>query len=86
MARHEGSLNAASLCQNIAKHLKETGRAYLVYRPNRLNDLEKCFNENNLYIKNYQLVYDTRKSEAKSVLIEVTFEKVEKNQLENQYI
>ena len=40
MARHEGSLNAASLCANIAKHLKDTGRAYLVYRPNRLNDLE----------------------------------------------
>ena len=86
MARHEGSLNAASLCANIAKHLKDTGRAYLVYRPNRLKDLEKYFNENNLYISNYQLVFDHRKSEAKSVLIEVTFEKKEKQMLDNQYI
>ena len=86
MARHEGSLNASSLCANIAKHLKENGRAYLVYRPNRLKDLEKYFNENNLYISNYQLVFDNRKSEAKSVLIEVTFEKKEKQMLDNQYI
>ena len=86
MARHEGSLNASSLCANIAKHLKANGRAYLVYRPNRLKDLEKYFNENNLYISNYQLVFDHRKSEAKSVLIEVTFEKKEKQMLDNQYI
>ena len=86
MARHEGSLNASSLCANIAKHLKENGRAYLVYRPNRLKDLEKYFNENNLYISNYQLVFDHIKSEAKSVLIEVTFEKKEKQMLDNQYI
>ena len=86
MARHEGTLNAASLCENIAKHLKENGRAYLVYRPNRLSDLEKHFNNFNLYIKEYQLVYDKRKEEAKSVLIEVTFEKFKKQQLENQYI
>ena len=86
MARHEGSLTLASLCVSIAKHLKVTGRAYLVYRPNRLNDLEKCLNENNLYIKNYQLVYDHRKIEAKSVLIEISYEKADKIQLENQYI
>ena len=86
MARHEGSLTLASLCVSIAKHLKVTGRAYLVYRPNRLNDLEKCLNENNLYIRNYQLVYDHRKIEAKSVLIEISYEKADKIQLENQYI
>ena len=58
IARHEGSLTAASLCKSIAKHLNSNGRAYLVYRPNRLNDLEKCLNENNLYIQNYQDIYN----------------------------
>ena len=86
LARHEGTLTLSSLCENIAKHLSKTGRAYLVYRPIRLKDLEKSLNENNLYIKEYQLVYDTRKIEAKSVLIEITFNKCEKVQLEDQYI
>ena len=86
LARHEGSLTLNSLCENIAKHLKETGRAYLVYRPNRLNQLEEAFNKNNLYIKNYQLVYDHRKSEAKSVLVEVSFDKVNKTKLEDKII
>ena len=86
LARHEGSLNLNSLCENIALHLKETGRAYLVYRPNRLKQLEEAFNKHNLFIKEYQLVYDHRKSEAKSVLVELTFEKLEKQMLDNQYI
>ena len=86
LARHEGTLNLSSLCENIAKHLSINGRAYLVYRPIRLKDLEKSLNENNLYIKEYQLVYDTRKKEAKSVLVEITFNKCEKVQLEDQYI
>lgn len=86
LARHEGTLTISSLCENIAKHLKDTGRAYLVYRPNRLKDLEKSLNEYNLYIKEYQLVYDTRKIEAKSVLVEITFTKCEKVQLEDKYI
>ena len=86
LARHEGTLNLSSLCENIAKHLSINGRAYLVYRPIRLNDLEKSLNENNLYIKEYQFVYDTRKKEAKSVLVEITFNQCEKVQLEDQYI
>ena len=42
--------------------------------------------KHNLFIKEYQLVYDHRKSEAKSVLVELTFEKLEKQMLDNQYI
>ena len=49
-------------------------------------ELEQRLNEVNLYIKEFQLVYDTRKKEAKSVLVEITFEKVEKNQLEDKFI
>ncbi len=86
MARHEGSLTLSSLAESISKHLNVTGRAYLVYRPNRLKQLEEAFNKHNLFIKEYQLVYDHRKSEAKSVLVELTFEKLEKQMLDNQYI
>lgn len=86
LARHEGTLNLKSLCESIARLLKDTGKAYLVYRPSRLTELEQRLNEVNLYIKEFQLVYDTRKKEAKSVLVEITFEKGEKNQLEDKFI
>ena len=66
--------------------LKDTGKAYLVYRPSRLLELEKRLNEVNLYINEFQLVYDSRKKEAKSVLVEIVFNKVDKKQLEDKYI
>lgn len=86
LARHEGTLNLKSLCEVIARLLKDTGKAYLVYRPSRLLELEKRLNEVDLYINEYQLVYDTRKKEAKSVLVEIVFNKVDKKQLEDKYI
>ena len=86
LARHEGTLTLASLCENIAKHLKETGRAYLVYRPNRFKALQECLKENGLYINEYQLVYDNRKQEAKSLLVEISFNNIETKQLENKII
>ena len=58
----------------------------MVYRPSRLLELEKRLNEVNLYINEFQLVYDTRKKEAKSVLVEIVFNKVDKKQLEDKYI
>ena len=86
LARHEGTLNLKSLCEVIARLLKDTGKAYLVYRPSRLLELEKRINEVNLYINEFQLVYDSRKKEAKSVLVEIVFNKVDKKQLEDKYI
>lgn len=86
LARHEGTLNLKSLCEAMARLLNENGRAYLVYRPNRLSQLEKTLNENKLYIDKYQLVYDTRKKEAKSVLVEISFINKVKLQLEDKYI
>ena len=58
----------------------------MVYRPNRLNELEKRLNENNLYINEFQLVYDIRKKEAKSVLVKASFENIPKKELENKII
>ena len=86
LARHEGTLNLKSLCEVIARLLKDTGKAYLVYRPSRLLELEKRLNEVNLYINEFQLVYDSRKKEAKRVLVEIVLNKGDKKQLEDKYI
>ena len=73
LARHEGTLNLSSLCKGIKTHLKEDGRAYLVYRPDKLVALNKELNKNDLFIKCIQYVFDHRKTEAKSILLEITF-------------
>ena len=86
IARHEEMLDLKSLCASIANNLKKEGRVYLVHRPNRLNDIEKNLNEVGLYINEYQLVYDYRKKDAKSLLIEASFNKGLKIQLDNKVI
>ena len=86
IARHEEMLDLKSLCVSIANNLKEDGKVYLVHRPNRLDDIEKNLNEVGLYINEYQLVYDYRKKEAKSVLIKASFNKDLKIKLDNKII
>ena len=86
IARHEEMLDLKSLCASIANNLKEDGKVYLVHRPNRLDDIEKNLNEVGLYINEYQLVYDYRKKEAKSVLIKASFNKDLKIKLDNKII
>ena len=86
IARHEEMLDLKSLCVSIANNLKEDGKVYLVHRPNRLNDIEKNLNEVGLYINEYQLVYDYRKKEAKSLLIKASFNKDLKIKLDNKII
>lgn len=84
IARHEEMLDLKSLCASIANNLKEDGKVYLVHRPNRLDDIEKNLNEVGLYINEYQLVYDYRKKEAKSLLIKASFNKDLKIKLDNK--
>lgn len=86
IARHEEMLDLKSLCASIANNLKEVGKVYLVHRPNRLDDIEKNLNEVGLYINEYQLVYDYRKKEAKSLLIKASFNKDLKIKLDNKII
>ena len=86
IARHEEMLDLKSLCASIANNLKEDGKVYLVHRPNRLDDIEKNLNEVGLYINEYQLVYDYRKKEAKSLLIKASFNKDLKIKLDNKII
>ena len=86
IARHEEYLPLKNLCESFKKNLNENGNIYLVYRPSRLNELEKNLNENNLFINHFQFVYDYRKSEAKSVLVHASFKNTNKIQLENKII
>ena len=74
------------LCYSFSKNLKEDGIIYLVYRPSRLNELERKLNDNKLYINEYQMVYDIRKKEAKSVLVKASFQNIEKIKLEDKII
>lgn len=85
-ARHEKYLNLEGLCKGISKNLKNTGRIYLVYKAFRFLELEKFLNKYNLYINKYQIVYDSLKKNPKSVLVEASFVKTEKEQLENLVI
>lgn len=86
LARHEGSLNLKSLCIGIKNHLKENGRAYLVYRPDKLNILNQTLNESNLYINKLQYVFDHRKKEPKSILVEISSSNIQMENLPNKII
>ena len=86
IARHEEYLPLNDLCYSFSKNLKEDGIIYLVYRPSRLNELERKLNDNKLYINEYQMVYDIRKKEAKSVLVKASFQNIEKIKLEDKII
>lgn len=86
IARHEEMLDLHSLCKSVANNLKENGKFYMVHRPNRLNDIENNLNQFNLYVEEYQYVYDVRKKEAKSLLIKASFNEKEKIKLINKFI
>ena len=70
IARHEFFLPLSELFCKIRLSLKENGRLYMVHRSERLADLMEECRKNRLEIKTLQLVYDARKEQAVSVLIE----------------
>lgn len=74
MARFEITLSLSELCFHAARLLKSNGRLYLVHRPNRLNDLFQCLQENRFAVRRFAVAYDARDKEAKSVLIEAVLD------------
>ncbi len=86
IARHEGNLNIANLCSSLKECLKDDGVVYLVYRVDRLKELEKELNKNSLYINEIQYVYNKVKEKPKSVLIKASFKKTTQIILNNKYI
>lgn len=86
IARHEDMLSLDELCNNIPKHLKENGRLYMVYRPNRLEELRKKLKNNGLYINEFQYVYDKKINKLRSVLIFASYVDKQSIQLDDLYI
>ena len=58
----------------------------MVYRPNRFNELNKRLNENNMFINEYQNVYDKNTKKHRSVLVFASFNNTNIHQLEDQYV
>lgn len=86
IARHEDKLTLKQLCETLPKHLSSNGRIYLVYRPNRFSELNKYLNLNNLYINEYQDVYDKSTNKHRSVLVFASFNNIKMKKLEDLYI
>ena len=77
IARHEVCLTLEELFDSIARLLKNTGRAYLVHRYTRTEDITKLAHQRNLYVNRIGKVYDTRIQDYTSVLLEISFQKSE---------
>lgn len=86
IARHEEHLTLNELASSIVKNLKKDGLVFLVYRYAFFEKLENTLNQVGLFIQYYQVVYDHRKKEPKSLLICASFKKVKKMKLEDQII
>jgi len=77
VARHEVCLTLEELFDSINNLLKKTGRAYLVHRYTRIDDIVKVMNKRNLYLSRINKVYDTRIENYTSVLLEISFQESE---------
>lgn len=86
IARHEQMLTLKDLCKGIKDNLKESGRLYMVHRPNRLNEISNELNKNGLYIDYYQQVFDKNTNKNRSVLICASYTKKEGKRIEDLYI
>ena len=86
IARHENSLTIESLCKALKQNLKENGVIYLIYKANRIDELEKELNNNSLYINELQYVYSKVKPNPKSVLVKASFNNNGKIIQDNKYI
>lgn len=69
-ARHDDFLSVEDLAESCQRLLKDNGRVFLVYRPDALMKLIHAFEKQNLHPKRLRVVYGSRNSVAKSVLVE----------------
>ena len=72
-ARHEISLTLRDAAVIARRSLKEGGRLYVCYRPERLDNIFSCFEENELKIKRIRFVRRSSDSEPWLVLVEARY-------------
>lgn len=70
ISRHENGLNISNLCLIAKKILKNKGRLLIVQRPDRLIDIIKEMQQNNIEPKRMQLIYPRQGKEPNIMLIE----------------
>lgn len=70
LGRIEENLTLEELAFHANRLLKSNGRFYMVHRIHRLNDIFTYLLKNHFHVKTFQIAYDSRDKQAKSVLIE----------------
>lgn len=70
IARHELELNLNQWVQKADRLLKQKGRLYIVYRPNRLDDLMESLLTHHFAVHRMKFVYPKEGANANIVLIE----------------
>ena len=74
IARHECYLTLDTLCESVARNLKEKGRFYLVHRADRIVDILTKLREHDLEVKTIQMIRDENNDVAHGILIEAVKE------------
>ncbi|MEE6663092.1 tRNA1(Val) (adenine(37)-N6)-methyltransferase [Limosilactobacillus fermentum] len=71
IARHELTIDLATVCDRMSGLLKMNGHGYLVHRPDRLTEILATLADHRLEPKRIQFVYPKPGMDANMVLIEV---------------
>lgn len=72
IARHEICLTLEETIETAKKHLKETGKFYMVHRTERFLDTTKLLEENKLGIRKIVFIYTKKDKKAEFFLIEAS--------------
>ncbi len=70
-ARHDKNLSLDDLFKAYRSLLKDSGRIYMIHRASRIQDIFQYSEKYNIKIRKLKFVYDSRKENAISVLIEL---------------
>lgn len=70
IARHEVHLNLEELLYKMSKLLKENGKAYIVYRPDRFLELMDVMRQHKVVPKRVRFIHATEDLNANMVLVE----------------
>ena len=71
IARHELHFDLDSMCKYASYILKNTGTFYMVYRPNRLDELILILSKYNMVIKQLQFCYPKIDKESNIMLLKI---------------
>lgn len=70
LGRVEINLNLEQLISNASRLLKSHGRFTFLHRPDRIYDIIRLLEDNNLGLRRLAFAYDVRDNQAKAVLVE----------------